>query len=393
MQCRQCKNDVDLNKWKFCPHCGGGLRDERFFNFFRKIFSSKRNIIWMVILELFFLGVGVSLIFIYQNELAQKNKRIMELAQKSQEIKIEWKSKEKIMPLVYVGDNKKMIELRVMSPIYGKIKTELEIPGIINKETQIIEVKPESKIYYLNPDISEEGYRNLSDSHKLQLSLKISQISDDNKERIIVDDKREIFFFARNDIIWSDEGVNNANYVVRLADKDQDIIKELVRKAADHMTKLGGKSNAMVGFLGEEKEQQLQMEAIFTAIKDDYQVRYIASPFSYDAVGVQRIKTPKEVLETKSGLCIELSLLMATALESIGLNSIIIVTHSHAWVGIEVGPMSNNFIFLETTALDKNSNEAVNIGKNNWESIKNNADYKILKLNELRAGGINPIKF
>jgi len=88
-----------------------------------------------------------------------------------------------------------------------------------------------------------------------------------------------------------------------------------------------------------------------------------------------------------------LAALVAAALESLDIRSVLVLTNSHAWAGMETSPRSDKFIFIETTALEKTSAEAVEIGQKNWESIKNNPGYKLIKVSELRADGVNPIKY
>ena len=60
---------------------------------------------------------------------------------------------------------------------------------------------------------------------------------------------------------------------------------------------------------------------------------YRGVPASYEAVG-QRITMPDQVVATKIANCIELTLLMATVLEAIGINCVIIFQKGHAYLGV-----------------------------------------------------------
>jgi hypothetical protein len=394
MQCNQCKQEVDVESWKFCPNCGRGLEDEKIINFLRKIFLSKRNLAVFIAIILVLLGTLAFFIIKSNRTVNEKNKEIARMLEQKDEVKVEAEIPEKIMPITYVGENKKLATLKISSPGFGQVKTEIEVKGITNHETQIINLKPESKIYYLSPDITEEGYRNLAESKKAEVSLKVSLLEDDGGEKILIEDNKEIFFYSRNDIIWAeDNGSDNANFAVRWVNKDKDEVKELVRKAAEHMKELGGNDSAMVGAQGDKEESKRQMKAIFLAMAKDYQIRYIMAPFSYDSNDAQKVKPPEEVIRTKSGLCIELSLLMAAALENIGLNPVVVITEDHAWAGLETSPRSNDFIFIETTALENTPAEAMAMAQKNWKEIKDKGFYKILKLNELRSEGYLPIKY
>jgi len=299
MQCRQCQKEIENIKGSnFCPNCGGTLMDEKFVDFFRKIFSSRRNVILFILAEVLFLSLFVGLFFTYRYQVAKKNEKINQLTEKTEEIKIEWDIKKRVLPMVYFGENKKLVELKVSSQIFGKIRTEVEVPGIIKKEVQEFNITPGSRIYYLEPDISEEGYRALENSHNVDLILKVVSVYENGEEQNIIEAKKEVLFLARGDMIWRDDGIDNSKYIVRMINKDRPEIAELIRKAADHIKEVGGKNEAMVGGLGDEKEQQEQMEAIFTAIKKDFAVRYVLTPVSYDDANIQHVKYPEEVLTT-----------------------------------------------------------------------------------------------
>lgn len=394
MLCRQCKTDIDVDHWKFCPHCGGSLRDEKLMAHVRKFFSSRKNIALFLLAEILFIGFIGFLFYKNHSTIKEKNEKINALINREKEITVEWKAPEKIFPLTYFGDNKKLVELRVTSPIYAKIKVEVAAEGITEKETKIFNVKPEGQIFYLAPDITDEGFGQLSESRETNVDIKVYQIGDEGGENVILEDNKEVFFFSRNDILWKEGSDDYSKYIVRLVNKDRDEIKELVRLAADHIKGVGGKYEAMLGNLGNENDIRQQMEAIMLAVAKDYKVKYIVSPFSYDSARVQKVKAPEEVLKAKSGICIELSLLFAAALENIGLDSVIVLTSNHAWVGVETSPRSDKFIFIETTALEKTPQEALAIGQKNWEEVqKQGIFHQVLKVNELRAEGFLPIRY
>lgn len=395
MICNQCKKEVEVDKWQFCPHCGCSLKDEKIFFLLRKIFSSKRNLAFFIIADSLIIGIAFFFLASSYYQLEIRNREISELIEKIEEVRIETKFEEKIMPITYYGDNKKMAELRVSSQIFGKIRIESEVSGITRPEIQVIDIKPGNKIHYISPEITEEGYRNLSDSKRTDIYLKAYLLKDNGEEKQLLQEKKELFFYSKNDIIWKEkDGTDNSKYVVRLINKDRDEIKELVRKASDHIKKLGGDSNSMEGIFADKINLKRQLEAIFLAISEDYQIHYVMSPFSYDDNSVQKIKDPEEVIKTRSGLCIELSLLIAAALENVGLNAVIAIVPGHAWVGVETGPRSGDYIFIETTVLEKKSGEALYIAQKNWNKFKNMpGSYRILNVNELRAEGLLPIKY
>lgn len=393
MYCNKCQQEIDVEKWKYCPHCGDGLIDEKIFYFLKKIFFSKRNLVIFIITILLFAGLSIFWIINSERKISEKNKQIEQLLAEKKAVKVEAEFPQKIMPIAYALDGQKLATLKVNSPIYGKLRAELEVPGISNPYSENIDVRPESKMYYLGPDISKEGYANLLDSKNANLSLKVFLMKEDGSEQQLLAENKEVFFYSLKDMLWTDDGRDNSKYVVRLIDKDKEEIKNLVRKAADHMKELGGTGDAMVGTQGDQAEIRRQMEAIFLAMSKDYQIRYVMAPFSYDSAAAQKIKTPDEVIRTKSGLCVELSLLMAAALENIGLNPVIVLTADHAWAGVQLESKTDKYVFIETTALEKSPQEAMQIAQKNWEKIKKTDGFRLLNVNELRADGYLPMKY
>lgn len=74
-----------------------------------------------------------------------------------------------------------------------------------------------------------------------------------------------------------------------------------------------------------------QMAAIFAAIKN-LNIIYNSVPASFGKMG-QRLRLPDAVLSGRIGNCLDMSLLYASALESVGLHPILVLIEGHAFVG------------------------------------------------------------
>ncbi len=82
-----------------------------------------------------------------------------------------------------------------------------------------------------------------------------------------------------------------------------------------------------------DKERVLQMvSAIYKSIQN-LELIYSSMPPSFEETG-QRIRLIDQVVETKFGNCIDISLLFAACLEAINLNPILLITKGHAFVGV-----------------------------------------------------------
>lgn len=110
---------------------------------------------------------------------------------------------------------------------------------------------------------------------------------------------------------------------------------------------------AMVGYTkASPHEVAAQVDALFDALRLDYSMRYLQTSVPYTGptslnAPTEVIKLPAEVLQQRSGMCIELSLLLAAAVERIGLYAEIVVVPGHAFLGVALTPASTHFAYWD----------------------------------------------
>ncbi len=109
-------------------------------------------------------------------------------------------------------------------------------------------------------------------------------------------------------------------------------INMLVVKTAEVLKQLTGSSVLHAYQTGNNNDVRKQVAAVFAALHQ-HGIVYRGVPASYEAVG-QRITMPDQVVASKIGNCIELTLLMASVLEAIGINCVIVLQEGHAYLGV-----------------------------------------------------------
>ena len=121
--------------------------------------------------------------------------------------------------------------------------------------------------------------------------------------------------------------------------------------------------SAMIGYANSASARAVrdQVDAIFDTMRLDYQIQYSQASVPYsgpgdNSVALQKIKLPAEVLQQRSGMCIELTALLASAVESIGLHAEIVIIPGHAFLGVAV--TQNNARFEYWDAVQVNDNVA-----------------------------------
>ena len=109
-------------------------------------------------------------------------------------------------------------------------------------------------------------------------------------------------------------------------------INALVVKAAEVLKSVCGSAQFGEYQSGSTNQVRQQVAAVYKAIHL-CGIVYRAMPASFTEVG-QRVTMPHQVLASKLGNCLELTLLFASVLESIGIHSVVVIEEGHAYLGV-----------------------------------------------------------
>ncbi len=395
-KCSKCGAEMPDNE-KFCMRCGNILSTAS--NTPEKtpaaspVQSSpkKKSKIWLWVLIIFvvlgIIGIGVIGVGYYAFKKVTDNTDVVTEDNNSEPAKVEisWESEDRLPTAFYTNKTEKLITFKLKSDKPTKIKLEVEIPDITEKETKTIEVGTTQVTYDAKPPFKQSAYGPLG---KAQDKYIIIKATDENTNRMIVDDSQKITVLSRNDMVWIDkDGTNNMKYIAKWVTKDNKEVKELVRVAAEYNDQFCGQ-HAMVGYLGGPEEVYCQMASLFAAMGDYYQIAYIASTESYQTSNAQSVKLPEEVIMEKSGLCIETVLVMAAAMENLGMEPVIVFIPGHAWVAVKTSAGASTYYHLETTMLDSPVLDALDQGEMNW--YQNSGSATVIDIKKAREEGIQP---
>ncbi len=143
----------------------------------------------------------------------------------------------------------------------------------------------------------------------------------------------------------------------------------------------------------------LQVQAIYNALKEQYYIIYINTPISYSSKGEfsQRVKLPKDAIDLASANCIDGTVLFASALESAGINPKIILIPGHAFVCWDLSPDLNVVDCLETTMIQNyDFIDAENEGLREYKDELDSGNFdsgisQYISIKELRDYGIVPM--
>ena len=155
-----------------------------------------------------------------------------------------------------------------------------------------------------------------------------------------------------------------------------------------------------------------QVEAVYVSIQQQ-DINYATCPASFEQYG-QRIRMVDKILKEKMGNCMDLSLLMCSCLESIGINTFILLFKGHAMMGFWLKPLSHKTMvsydvkalknnlqrkerdleILDATALTRGATLEYAIKDGHEYLEKNSKDFQLLiDIYVARATGIRPLPY
>ena len=280
------------------------------------------------------------------------------------EVFIDYEMTKEIYPLIYNRLDSIMEFAACTSGGEKVIDISVEIPGFTQKYNKKFKINEQITQFYIHPALLS-GDLNLDSGKQAQVIL---NVVDTETGEELVKDTVPVYLLSIHDIptglVKSGWGYNAYdNFLAALSPEDE-AISVLIRKAADEMKKITtnyyGEENSsekMSGYQDYGYEDPAygtlyQVEALQLAMSD-LGVKYIQSNYSSSETDIymQRMKLPADVLNTQSGLCVETSVYIASALQELDMNAFLIMPPGHCQVAVEAWPNSGVYILLETTVL------------------------------------------
>ncbi len=145
------------------------------------------------------------------------------------------------------------------------------------------------------------------------------------------------------------------------------------------------------------------MKAVYNALKYGYNISYVSTATAVggpDGYYLQRINPPDESIHLETANCADGAVLIASALEAIGIRPYIVTFPDHVFVAWSTDDSGTYIDALETTLIGTAEFEdAYTVGnqelRENWEAINNTAfedGYLIVDIGEVRELGVLPLR-
>jgi hypothetical protein len=254
----------------------------------------------------------------------------------------------------YVASHTRLFTIDYSSDKPIALVVSVNIVGLSLVQSQTVNATPNMQTVNIVPPLISQNFRKLTAEDHTSLHI---QVSDTNKHLYYLNDT-PLLLHSRWLMQWA---ATNRLMIAAWVTPDDPAIDALVLKAAKLLSlEPPPAPKAMVGYSKANSNEVIaQVDALYDAMLFDYHMRYLQASVPYSGpasstAATQNIKLPTEVLQQHSGMCIELTLLLASAVERIGLHAEIVIIPGHAFLGVAVTPDNKHFEYWDAVQVNDN---------------------------------------
>jgi hypothetical protein len=249
-----------------------------------------------------------------------------------------------------------------------------------------------------NPRLTTSAIDGLNSQHQADLHVTVSYL-DAGQPRTILDQTSSTLVTSRDDFPWSIQGFTqqeNYDLIAAMVTPTDPSVEALIRTAANY-----DPTGAMTSGYDSQADYSgtvwQRLWDIWQAESIDYKLTYISTPITFASGSSQRIRLPGEVVDTASGNCIELTLLYASVVEALGMQSSIVIIPGHAYIAVRTDDTNDYYYFVETTMIGGATfSDSLKEGLSEWNDAASHVnagetDYGWVSVADARTSGITPI--
>jgi hypothetical protein len=251
------------------------------------------------------------------------------------------------------------------------LEVESEIIGYTDSVSERVEVPrlggeggPARKVIKQCPPLKSGILEAMSEPMNADLVYNVYETQNDNRT-LVASGNKTVRLLANDQVIWSLKDVTSGatyNLEPTLASwvdpHDEDGKLDEVRLAANSFHP-NGKLRGDADGKSTLEEQSQDVKALYDCLNQKFGIAFGDHPTDYgfqygDPMTAQRILTAPQVIDSKTGVCIDFVILFASLMEGLGINPFLIIDQKHAFLGWgNYKGVIEDMGFLETTLLGR----------------------------------------
>jgi hypothetical protein len=317
---------------------------------------------------------------------------------------ITWSPPSRVFTAFYVNQPQFLV-VRYRSPHPQALRLTLGIPSFTQDQSFDVQGTPAFQAQAFKPPLSGP---NVLDSlvgprsRGAQIELRVRNESGD-----VCDTSWPVQLESRQLMQWQDAAGNDeSGYLAGWVTPQDDVISMLVGRTAEWLTDPAHRASypaasALYGYDGGQASPRAvmdQVNALFDTLQFVYHVHYVDENVPFQQNTAQLIQIPKDVLGSAAptGMCVETTALMASAIERMGMRPYIIIVPHHAFLGVALGTEpSAGITYWETSFLNGGyrGDQANIFGTNEYNTFKQQSQIlRVIDIVQERQQGIEPIE-
>ena len=290
-----------------------------------------------------------------------------------------------------------LVTLNAQAPNVVEALLTVEIQGFTHKFEKNITITPLGVNLQVLPAMLDGALDNCNTARKMQLHV---TLTDNDTGKSYINETKDIALQSMYDIQFvNDAGtkMQHANICAWITPEDP-IIRTWQRDATDVLSKYSdGAVQQFVGYQGSADDTLYQVMALYDTLANVYKVRYNMTSVTTSGNGAnQRIALPAQVIDDRSGLCVETAVTMASATEALGFNTYVAFLPGHAMTLIELQDQSTEYLLIETIALTfgKDFKKVLTYGSADdmYNLLSDKGVFYLVNVQSERKNGIRPMK-
>lgn len=271
-----------------------------------------------------------------------------------------------------------------------KIKIEYEIKGLTDKHIINKHIEPQRTTSIpLFPKIDEKILYTITEHTNVTFDVKVYQSG-----LCLFEETKTMNLLPKETFIYDTEDEGKATKIyfypllARWVTPNADAIEQVINKSLQKVESISGDSSNDI------KQVKKEISAIYDTLAEN--IKYVSRTFSLykDSTTLhQKIYLPENTYKNASGNCIDLTVLLASCLEKINYNPLLIIVPGHAFLGVKLDKES---IYIETTCIGYDTFEnAIKFGQEEYEKYflnnKTKQGHVIVDIESSRENQIYPM--
>lgn len=214
-------------------------------------------------------------------------------------------------------------------------------------------------------------------------------------------DSRSVTMLDRHEFIFSDMTSDERTLAIGDEATYAYLLAAWVSRDDDAIARLASMADKKAGGLGATESDRNCLK-VMAALYDIMRTIHISYQFpasvqdpslSYDIKSVQEIQFPRDTVEKRSGTCIDLAILYAAMLHSIGIRPYLIVTEDHCFPVAHTP--GGNIVAVEATGVGDGYNksmtfeQAIESGAKTWETLNKSGRFVVVDVEKMWTAGVD----